>query len=78
MTDTGKESQSSNYSQPLSRLLCRLFFSLMPSGWRPVWSVWAGGYSSRAQLLASGRPLDYRAAVESAGRSGLIPYHQVH
>lgn len=74
MTDTGKESQSSNYSQPLSRLLCRLFFSLMPS----VWSVWAGGYSSRSQLLASGRPLDYRAAVESAGRSGLIPYHQVH
>lgn len=33
-----------------------IFFSHMPSGWRPVWSVWPECYSSRARLPASGRP----------------------
>lgn len=75
---TQKKANPQNYSQPLSRLLCNLFFSHMPSGWRPVWSVWLRGYSSRARLPASGRPLDYRAAAEPAGRSSLILYHQVH
>lgn len=50
----------------------------MPSGWRPVWSVWSEYYSSQALLPASDRTLDYRAAAESAGHSSLIPYHQVH